>query len=71
MNYRQVTGWFVLALIVVIAIYDIWVMSVGGKEASISQVLIDYAYEYPSFPFAMGFVCGHIFWRMPERKRKD
>jgi hypothetical protein len=69
-KYREITGWFVVALFVSIAVYDVWVISTAGKDASISQVLIDYAYAYPSFPFIMGFIMGHIFWRMPDKEKK-
>lgn len=70
MKGRKLTGIFILVLIVAIAVYDIYIINVAGKDASISQVLIDYAYDYPSFPFIFGFICGHLFWRMGGDRRK-
>jgi hypothetical protein len=69
MSARAITGWFLVGLVLLIAGYDVWAIVTSGKDASISQVLIDYAYDYPSFSFLAGFVCGHIFWRMPDRKK--
>lgn len=61
---RKITMIFIGGLTALIAAFDIWVINQGGKEASISHVLIEWAYEYPSLPFLLGFVCGHLFWRM-------
>lgn len=70
-KYRMYTGIFIGIVIVAIAVYDVSIIVVGGKDASISQVLIDYSYEFPSFPFIMGFIMGHLFWRMPDKKKED
>ena len=65
MKYVKYTQLFILFLVAGIAVWDVAVIIKGGVEASISNQLIIYAYKYPSFPFAFGFVCGHLFWRMP------
>jgi len=66
-KYRNLTGYLLMISVFAIAIYDIVIIQMGGKEASISQVLIDYSYEYPIGVFALGIVCGHLFWRMPDK----
>lgn len=68
MNYVKYTQFFILFLVAGIAIWDVWVIIQGGTEASISNQLIVYAYKYPAMPFAVGFVCGHLFWKMPDTK---
>lgn len=65
---RKATQIFVAFMIVAIAVYDVYAIMKGGTEASISHLMIVWAYKYPAFPFTMGFVCGHLFWRMPETK---
>jgi hypothetical protein len=59
---------FTLVMFVVVAIYDVYAMIVGGTENSISHLMITWAYKYPIFPFVMGILCGHLFWRMHDTK---
>lgn len=66
MNYRKITGWFVVGLVVLIAGFDVFVYQGGGTEATISHVLMTWSYQHPAFTFAMGFICGHLFWRIKK-----
>jgi hypothetical protein len=68
MNWQRATIIFVLVVIVAIAGYDVLAIVEGGTEASISHLLITWSYKYPAFPFVIGFVMGHLFWRMPSTK---
>lgn len=68
MSWKKITGFFTIGLIVAIAVYDVVAIINGGTEASISHLLITYAYKYPAMPFCVGFVMGHLFWRMPGTK---
>lgn len=49
-------------------IYDVFAIFKGGTEASISSVIITFAYKMPIFTFLSGIVCGHLFWRMKTNK---
>lgn len=69
MGKRKLTFYFLALLVVVIAAFDVYVIFEGGKESSISHVLIELSYEYPSITFMLGFVCGHLFWRMKSTKQ--
>jgi len=66
MKWQKATMIFIGVLIVAIAAWDVFVLVDGGTESSISHVMIVWAYKYPAFPFVMGFVMGHLFWRMKE-----
>jgi hypothetical protein len=68
MNAKKMTVIFILIVGVAIAVFDLYIIQVGGKEASISQTIILWSYEYPSVTFLLGFVCGHLFWRMRSNK---
>lgn len=68
---RKYTFWFIGITIVIILGYDAYVMLADGKEASVSQVLIDISYDYPVAVFLIGFTMGHLFWRMGGDRRKD
>lgn len=59
---------FIVALIVIIAVYDVIAIYFGGTEASISSLLIMYSYQYPAGTFLIGFTAGHLFWRMKPNK---
>lgn len=66
---RNITGYFIGISIIVWIFYDLYVVIFDSKDASISQVLIDYSYQYPIGVFAIGVIMGHLFWRMPDRKK--
>lgn len=59
---KSYTRIFIFVTVAVIAIYDVWVISKGGPETSISVMMQKWAYEFPPFTFIMGFVMGHLFW---------
>lgn len=66
-KYVKITGILIAVVVFGLIGYDIWVINAGGKDASISQVLIDYFYKYPIGGIALGILIGHIGWRMPDR----
>lgn len=66
MQPKMVTKIFIVAVIACITVFDVIIFSRGGTESTISWVLIDWSYKYPVFPFAMGFVMGHLFWRVRD-----
>ena len=53
-----------LFLVVFVAVADVLLIWKKGKQASISAHIIRYSKKYPSIPFLLGFVCGHLFWSM-------
>lgn len=65
-KYQTWTRIFIAAVIVLILIYDVYILVIGGTGTSVSHELIVWAYKYPVLPFAIGFVMGHLFWRMPS-----
>ena len=50
-------------------IYDLSALLLGGMNATISRVVIDASYDWPAIPFAVGFLCGHLFFSMRARRR--
>lgn len=54
----------ILGLVVFIAAYDFYIIYKEGKKESISAWIIRLSHKYPSIPFLLGFVCGHLFWSM-------
>lgn len=62
---------FVLLIVFIIAVFDIYVILKKGKYHSISAFIIRSSRQYPSIPFLIGFVCGHLFWSMDTSDWKD
>lgn len=65
---KKATLIFVILVIVAIVVYDVWAITHGGTEGTVSYLLHDWAYEYPIFTFSMGVVMGHLFWQMRKTR---
>jgi hypothetical protein len=52
--------WSVTALLVV---WDIIVASNGTPGDTISEIMYRQACAHPIIAFALGCVCGHLFWK--------
>lgn len=59
-----ITVVFTIALVLIVAVFDFWVIYKKGKYFSISAYIIRWSKKYPSIPFLIGFLCGHLFWSM-------
>lgn len=59
---------FVWVILILIFVYDVIAIMVDGTEGSISHLLIVWSYNYPVFTFLVGFVMGHLFWRVRSTK---
>jgi hypothetical protein len=68
MNLKKATVYFIILTLIVIAVWDAYVIIEQGTEASISHTLVVWSYEYPAVTFLMGFTMGHLFWRMRDTK---
>lgn len=69
-KWRKITMIVVAALIAFMIIYDVYVIQVGGVEASISQIIRDWSKDYPVFTFFIAFTMGHLFWGMSNYDKK-
>ena len=65
---KNVTVKILAILLLALLVYDVVAIQIGGTEASISSVIITFAYKMPVFTFLSGVVCGHLFWRMRTNK---
>lgn len=59
---------FILILVTSIIVFDFYIIFDEGATESISAYIIRWSHEYPSIPFLLGFVCGHLFWRMSDKR---
>ena len=56
-----------VAILALAGIWDIIAVSSGGRIATVSSVLSQWARELPIFSVAVGVLIGHLFW--PPDKR--
>jgi len=67
MDWKTATKWLMIGVIIIIAVYDIAALAIGGRDATISHVIgIEGSFDSPLIPFAVGFVMGHLFW--PQKR---
>lgn len=59
---------FILFMVVSITVFDFYIVFAEGAQESISAYIIRWSKEFPSIPFLIGFVCGHLFWRMSDKR---
>lgn len=72
MKIATFTKWFMVAMILLIAVYDIAALAIGGVDATISHVIgIEGSFDSPLIPFGVGFVMGHLFWPQKRSERAD
>ena len=60
----KTTALFCTAITITLGVYDAYMVTFYGVEASISQYLQNTAIDSPIFSFAIGFICGHVFGYM-------
>lgn len=60
---------FLVAALAITAGFDGYLIYLGGGEASISHYIIEIAYAYPVVTFLVGFLMGHLFWRLRDTKK--
>ena len=62
---QRLTGFFIVAVIALIAAYDLWVLVHYGQDATISRVLRRAGDDWLALPyliaFGMGCLFGHLF----------
>ena len=59
----------IIALVIVgLIAYDAYTIIYDGIDTSVSQVIINWTYEYPIFTFSMGILFGHLMWQMKKKK---
>ena len=61
---ENTTRLFLFIWILVLALYALFAISVGGRDVSVSLVAAKFCEDNPIAAFAIGMVMGHIIWRI-------
>jgi hypothetical protein len=64
-RWRKITIAIVVATVLILAGYDVWVINTKGVDTSISRVFIDLAHRYPIIVLSFGILVGHLVWPQP------
>ena len=51
-----------VTVIVMLALYDLFIAIRRGYTATISYVILQASLKYPIIPFTAGVITGHILW---------
>jgi hypothetical protein len=62
MTPKEITVWFIVIWIAVAILYDICIIYFYGTQPSISWTIHQWAVDNPAVAFALGVLCGHLFW---------
>ncbi len=58
------TGLVVTTGVIILGIYDLVAVAMGGVDSSVSRFLLGSAMQAPLIPFVFGFIMGHLFSRL-------
>jgi uncharacterized metal-binding protein len=57
---------FILALVVAVIVFDVFIITKKGKQSSISAYIIKATKKYASVGLILGYVLGHLTWSMSD-----
>jgi hypothetical protein len=66
---KKITILLLLAVIVILGGWDIYVAANAHSGDTISEIVLAASIERPIIPFVLGVVCGHLFW--PQTKEPN
>lgn len=58
------TNIFIVVVVAMVVIFDIWIIWKRGKPASISATIIRGSKKFPLITLAVGMLLGHLYWSM-------
>lgn len=61
--WTKITQLILIINIIIIALYDTFVMYHVGRQATITDVVYQISCRWPIVPCVVGAVIGHLFWR--------
>ncbi len=58
----HITAWVLVALVVVVILYDTWAATSAAGAPTISGFFRTVSAQYPILSFALGVLVGHLLW---------
>jgi hypothetical protein len=69
MTAKKITLLLILAAIVILGGWDIYVASNEASGDTISEIILAASLQRPVIPFVAGTICGHLFW--PQSRKRS
>ena len=66
---KKMTGIILIVITIVLVIWDLFMVGTPTMGDTISEYLLNLAFNNPSIPFAFGCLMGHLFW--PQIIKED
>ena len=60
----DITSMVIVLTVVVLALFDVYIIAKKGKQESISAHIIRGSKQYPLVVLMFGILLGHLFWSM-------
>ena len=59
---EMVAKYIILAVILVVIVWDVGVISQGRQECTLSAVALSLCKQHPIIAFSLGVLIGHLLW---------
>jgi hypothetical protein len=67
-NTILMTKIFMLVVFLIVVVYDIVMATNKIQGDTISEITLFYSFRIAFIPYALGFLCGHLFWPMDKKR---
>lgn len=64
MELQTITAIIMIATLVLLLVWDLYVIIKAGGKATISYIMAMTSLKFPLIPFAWGLLTGHFFWQI-------
>lgn len=65
---RKITIGVMAGSLTALIAYDVFAVSMGGYQATISWIIWTASHQYPVIPLGAGILMGHLFWTQESSK---
>lgn len=69
-NRNKIIPLLIVGTLVTIFTYDYILVDSSDASISVSEWIDCMSHTYPAIPFMFGFLCGHLFFSIPYKRKK-
>jgi hypothetical protein len=66
---KKITSGILIAVSLGLIVWDVFMAGNATHGDTISEIVLNFAFNNPSIPFALGCIMGHLFW--PQLVKED
>lgn len=68
---RKLAGNIMLGLVIAILLWDVLLWQDVVRHNTISEIVARASARHPGLTFAVGFLCGHMFWPVRIKEKSN